>query len=253
MTHDKSQILAGKVAIVTGASRGIGRGIAEHLGAHGAAVIVNYSVNADAANEVVTAITKAGGRATAVQATIGDDTSQGEKLVQAAVDLYGGLDIVVNNAGIFVGGGLSAAVTVADFDRSFAVNSKGPFFLLQAAAKVIRNNGRIINVGTAAVSFGALKGFGVYVPSKAVIHEYTKLFAAELAERGVTVNTVLPGYTATDMLPGALEEQGKQASLFKRLGTSGDIADLVDFLAGPTSGWITAQSLHASGGASFSH
>ncbi|XP_004345149.2 LtxD [Capsaspora owczarzaki ATCC 30864] len=79
------------------------------------------------------------------------------------------------------------------------------------------------------------------------------MFAAELAERGVTVNTILPGYTATDMLPGALEEQGKQASLFKRLGTPDDIADLVDFLVGPTGGWITSQSVHTSGGVSFSH
>ncbi|KJE92248.1 3-oxoacyl-(acyl-carrier-protein) reductase [Capsaspora owczarzaki ATCC 30864] len=247
-----SQLLNGKVAIVTGASRGIGREIALHLGAQGAAVIVNYASNANAAKEVVDAITKAGGRATAVQASIGRDISQGNKLVQAAVDAYGGLDILVNNAGVYLGGAGSEGVTEEQFDEMFAVNSKGPFFLLRAASKVIRNNGRIVNISSASLASGAVSLFGAYAPSKAPLHEYTKLFAAELAGRGVTVNTVMPGFTATDMLSDKILEIAKASSLFKRVGTVEDVAVVVDFLVSPTNNWTTAQSLHVSGGGTLS-
>ena len=239
--------LAGKLAVVTGASSGIGKGIAERLALNGASVIVNYGKSAGKAKDVVAGIESRGGKAWAVQADM-SNVADIRRLFEYAVDQGGSVDIVVTNAGMFWMKPLSD-VTEEEFDTMFALNTKGTFFSLQEAARRISDGGRIINISTGATSI-TFPGGAVYSGSKAAGEQFTKILAKELGARSITVNTVSPGFTDTEMLPQDPEfrEMGKNMSPLGRIGHVKDIADVVAFLAGPEGGWITGQNIQAGGG-----
>jgi len=239
--------LTNKVAIVTGSSDGIGRAIAERLAQDGATVVVNYGKSADKAKQVVADIEAKGGKAVAVQADMSKVGDAG-RLVKDTVKRFGRLDILVNNAGMFMLKPL-AEMTEEEFDRMFALNAKGPYFALQEAAKVIQEGGRIVNISTDGTHVG-FGGATAYLGSKGALEQFTKGLAHELAPKGVTVNTVSPGYTITAMLPPdpTFRQIGEQASPLKRLGTPKDIADVVAFMVSEEARWLTGQNIHAGGG-----
>lgn len=235
----------GKVAIVTGASNGIGRAIAERLAQAGAMVIVNYGKSADKAKEVVAGIEANGGKAVAVQADM-SKAADAIRLVQDTVRKFGRLDILVNNAGMFIGKAL-AEMTEEEFDRIFALNAKGPYFTMHAAAKVIADSGRIVNISTDGTHLG-FPGATAYLGSKGALEQFTKGLAYELASKGVTVNTVSPGFTETDMMQEQFRAIGAQMSPLKRIGWPKDIADVVSFVVSEDARWLTGQNIHAGGG-----
>jgi len=239
--------LTNKVAIVTGSSDGIGRAIAERLAQDGATVVVNYGKSADKAKQVVADIEAKGGKALAVQADMSKVGDAG-RLVKDTVKRFGRLDILVNNAGMFMLKPL-AEMTEEEFDRMFALNAKGPYFALQEAAKVIQEGGRIVNISTDGTHVG-FGGATAYLGSKGALEQFTKGLAHELAPKGVTVNTVSPGYTIAAMLPPdpTFRQIGEQASPLKRLGTPKDIADVVAFIVSEEARWLTGQNIHAGGG-----
>jgi 3-oxoacyl-[acyl-carrier protein] reductase len=236
-----------KVAIVTGSSDGIGRAIAERLAQDGATVVVNYGKSSDKAKEVVVGIEAKGGKAVAVQADM-SKVVDAVRLVKDTVKTFGRLDILVNNAGMFMFKPL-IEMTEEEFDRMFALNTKGPYFALKEAAKVITEGGRIVNISTDGTHIG-FAGATAYLGSKGALEQFTKGLAHELAPKGVTVNTVSPGYTITAMLPAdpAFRQIGEQASPLKRLGTTKDIADVVAFVVSEEARWLTGQNIHAGGG-----
>jgi len=242
-----SKKLEGKIAIVTGASDGIGRAIAERLAQDGATVVVNYGKSADKAKAVVAGIVSRGGNAVAIQADM-SQVADVRRLVQDTVTKFGRLDILVNNAGMFMYKPL-VETTEEEFDRLFALNAKGPYFALQEAAKVIKEGGRIVNISTDGTHIG-FAGATAYLGSKGALEQFTKGLAHELAPKGIAVNTVSPGYTVTDMLPTdpTFRQIGEQASPLKRLGTPKDIADVVAFVVSEEARWLTGQNIHAGGG-----
>src|SRR5438309_11599235 len=185
-------LLVGKVAIVTGASNGIGRAIAERLAQDGATVVVNYGKSADKAKQVVAGIVSKGGNAVAIQADM-SKVSDARRLVRETVQRFGRLDILVNNAGMFMYKPL-VETTEEEFDRMFALNAKGPYFALQEAAKVIAEAGRSVKMSTDGTHIG-FAGATVYLGSKGALEQFTKGLAHELAPKGITVNTVSPGFT----------------------------------------------------------
>ena len=240
--------LKGKVALVTGASRGIGRAIAERLAKGGASVVVNYSSNSGEAQKTVESIKAAGGNAFAIQADIGK-VSEISRLFDESIKHFGKLDILVNNAGIIFIKPVSET-TEEDFDRIFAVNVKGTFFACREAAKRLADNGRIINLSSSTTA-RLLPAYGAYVATKGAVEQLTRTLSKELGARGITVNAVSPGPTETDLfLTGRTPEQvdffAKQ-SAFNRLGRPNDIAGVVAFLASDESGWISGQNLRANG------
>lgn len=237
--------LKGKVAIVTGASNGIGRGIAERLAQDGATVVVNYAKSADKAKQVVAGIEAKGGKAVAIQADM-SKVADARRLVKDAVKQFGRLDILVNNAGDFLAKPL-AETTEEEFDRLFALNAKGPYFAMQEAAKTIADGGRIVNISTDGTHLG-FSGATVYLGSKGALEQFTKGLAHELAPKGVTVNTVSPGFTETDMMKEPFRTVGIQMSPLKRIGLPKDIADVVAFVVSEDARWLTGQNLHAGGG-----
>lgn len=238
--------LVGKVALVTGSSRGIGRAIALRLAQDGAAVVVTYARQVNEANKVVAQIEADGGAAIAVQADV-SRVHEVRRLFQETVDRYGRLDIVVANAGIFEAKPLTD-VSEEEYDRFFNLNAKGTFFTLQEAARRIADGGRILYISTDGTAM-RFPGGSVYLGSKAAGEQFVKSLAMELGARGITVNTVSPGYTETDMLTNEeFRTIGIQMSPLGRLGQPSDIADVVAFLAGPTGQWLTGQNLHAGGG-----
>jgi len=239
----------GKVAIVTGASRGIGAAIAERLAGDGFTVLVNYSGAAAPAEALVRKIEAAGGHALAAQADVSDPAAV-RRLFDAAETAFGGVDVLVNNAGIMSLAPL-AQTADEDFDRQIAVNLKGSFNTLREAANRLRAGGRIINFSSSVV--GLLQpGYAVYAATKAGIEAMTSILAKELRGRNITVNAVAPGPTATDLFlkgksPELVEHLAKLAPL-ERLGQPEDIAATVAFLAGRDAGWINGQTLRANGG-----
>lgn len=239
-------LLKGKIAIVTGASRGIGRGIAERLADDGAAVVVNYTKNGSEADKVVAGITSRGGRALAVQADV-SKVSEVRRLFEDTRKAFGRLDILINNAGIFWVKPI-LETTEEEYDRMFAVNAKGQFFALQEAAKHMADGGRIVNISTGATKV-FFPGSSIYGASKAALEYFTKVAAKELGARNITVNTVSPGYTETDMLSDPqFRTIGTQASPLGRLGTPTDIARVVSFIVSDEAGWITGDTIQAGGG-----
>ena len=243
--------LINKVAIVTGASRSIGKAIALRLAENGAIVVVNYRSGADEAQAVVDEITSKGGQAIAMQADIGK-IADIRRLFQRVIDLFGKLDILVNNAGI-ARGGLVAEVSEEDYNAVFDLNVKGVLFCLQEAALRMQDNGRIVNVSSSTTLFPS-SGGAVYAASKAAEKLFTEVLAKELGGKGITVNSVVPGPTSPGMFDNAPPEHQKMASAsspFNRLGQPEDIADVVSFLVSEESRWITGQHILANGGATI--
>ncbi len=238
-------VLMGKVAIVTGASSGIGRAIAERLAAEGATVVVNYGKSAEKAKAVVAGIEARGGKAVAVQADM-SRAAEARRLVQGAVAKFGRLDILVNNAGAFLPKPM-IEMTEEDYDRIFALNTKGPYFAMQEAAKVIRDGGRIVNISTDGTHLG-FPGATAYLGSKGALEQFTRGLAHELASQNVTVNAVSPGFTETDMMTDSIRSIGVQMSPLKRIGYPKDIADIVAFVVSEEARWLTGQNIHAGGG-----
>jgi len=241
--------LDGKVALVTGASRGIGRAIAVRLGQDGAAVVVNYSGNHEAARETIAAVEAASGRAVAVQGDVGK-VGDIQRLFDAAFEHFGKLDILVNNAGIMFNKPL-ADVTEEEYDLIFTVNVKGTFFSCQQAAKRMADGGRIINFSSSTTAM-MLPTYGTYVATKGAVEQLSHILAKELGSRGITVNVVSPGATDTELFGQGKTEQEKQRfaqlAALGRLGQPEDIADVVALLVSDDANWITGQNIRANGG-----
>jgi len=240
-----------QVAIVTGASRGIGATVARRLAADGFAVVVNYAGSAAAAAAVVAEITAAGGQATAVQADVSDPAAA-RRLFDEAISAYGRVDVLVNNAGVMPTN-MPALVDTDDatFDRMFHINVKGSFNTMREAVKRLQAGGRIVNSSSSVVGL-ATPGYSAYAAAKAAIETMTNILAKELRGRQITVNAVAPGPTATDLFldgkaPEVIERLAKAAPL-ERLGTPQDIAGVVSFLVGPDAAWVNGQTLRANGG-----
>ena len=238
-----------KVALVTGASRGIGAAIATRLAADGFTVIVNYSGNAVPAEALVRQIEQAGGKALAAQADV-SNAAEVRRMFDAAESTFGGIDVLVNNAGIM---SLSKVAEVTDeaIDRLLAVNLKGSINTMREAAKRLRDGGRIVNFSSSVVGLYQ-PTYGVYAATKAGVEALTHILAGELRGRNITVNAVAPGPTATDLfLDGKsaelIDRLSKLAPL-ERLGQPADIANTVAFLAGADGSWINGQVLRANGG-----
>jgi 3-oxoacyl-[acyl-carrier protein] reductase len=248
----KSLSLAGRVALVTGASRGIGRAIAEVLAARGAAVAVNYARNEEAAAEVCGSINSAGGKAIAVGFDVADEAAVTAGIKQVT-DQLGGLQILVNNAGISIDALLLRAKT-EDLRQILAVNLEGAFVCSKVASRHLlkaRTDGRIINV-TSVVGETGNAGQAMYAASKAGLIGLTKSLALEFAGRGITVNAVAPGFIATDMTDAALQGDAREQLLRKiplhRIGEPDEVAEAVAWLASHAAAYVTGHVLRVNGG-----
>jgi 3-oxoacyl-[acyl-carrier protein] reductase len=242
----------GKVAIVTGAGRGMGRAVAERFGREGAAVVI-AEVNAPHGEEVAGSIREAGGNAVAAAVDV-SRTSDVRRLFQEAVKAFRTVDIVVNNAGIAVGRAL-LDYTEEDWDLQMGVNVKGVFFCCQEAARLMvpRRQGKIVNFASTSAFVSSSKPEVAYDTSKGAVRQMTISIAAELAPHGINVNAVAPGTTATEMTKGSLgTEEGLAWQLARipmgRVGQPDDIASVVLFLCSPDAGYITGHTLVADGG-----
>jgi 3-oxoacyl-[acyl-carrier protein] reductase len=238
-----------QIAIVTGASRGIGAAVAERLAHDGFAVAVNYASGAAAAVELVRKIEKAGGRGMAVRADVSDATAVRTMFDDVEAKL-GGLDVLVNNAGIMPLAPI-ADTDDATFDRLIAINLRGTFNTLREAARRVRPGGRIINFSSSQSAL-LMPTYGVYAATKAAVEALTHVLSKELRGRNVTVNAVSPGPTATQLFldgktPEVIDRLAKLAPL-ERLGQPEDTAGVVAFLAGPDGAWVNGQILRANGG-----
>ncbi|HEX3588634.1 MAG TPA: SDR family oxidoreductase [Pseudonocardiaceae bacterium] len=238
--------LDGKAALVTGGSRGIGRAIVARLARDGATVVFSFAANKQAADDVVA---DGDGRVFAVRADQGSAADQ-QRLFDEAASRLGVLDILVNNAA----NGLPKPfldVTPDEFDLVISTNTKGPFLAMQHAGRTMRDGGRIINISTVNTRL-ASPGAALYQASKGALEQLTKVAAYEFGGRGITVNIVSPGATDTELLraanPGQTFESTVAMTALGRLGAPADVADVVAFLAGPDSRWITGQNIEASGG-----
>ena len=241
-----------RVAIVTGASRGIGRAIAERLARDGFTVVVNHARSAEDAARVVAEVNARGGRAVALQADMGSPADV-RRLVHGTCERLGRLDLLVNNAAVAP---LRAASDVSEDELHavFAVNAHGPFFAMQEAARVLPRGGRIVNISSGATTVG-FAGMSAYLGAKAALEQFSLVFANELGPRGITVNTILVGVTRTRMLDEAeafftpdVRAAMVQRTPLGRLGEPADIADVVAFLTTEDARWITGQSIRVDGG-----
>lgn len=242
--------LQGKAAIVTGSSRGIGKAIAERFAAEGAAVCLNYAKSAAQAEQVAAEIQSKGGKAIAVQANLGL-VADARRLVHAAIERFGRLDILVNNAAIGERKNYTE-ITETEFDATFAVNVRGPFFAVQEAAPRMGEGGRIINISSCGTHITQANPLlCVYLASKGALEQLAHCFARELGSRGITINSVLPGLVETELarqIPEDYKQIIRQRTALGRTGTPEDIADLVLFLASDAGRWITGQAISVTGG-----
>lgn len=238
-----------KTAIVTGASRGIGRSIAKRLASDGFAVVVNYAGNGAQAQEVVNEIRNADGEALAVKADV-SQPEEVEQLFKKTIESFGRVDVVVNNAGIMPLSQIAKG-DADTFDKVIAINLRGTFLVLAQAAQNVAEGGRIIAFSSSVLA-KSFPTYGPYIASKAGVEGMVPVLANELRGRNITVNAVSPGPTGTDLfLNGKTPQQIEQLSKLpplERLGQPEDIANVVSFLAGPDGGWVNAQILRANGG-----
>ncbi|MDQ8737990.1 SDR family oxidoreductase [Paenibacillus sp. LHD-38] len=248
--------LKGKVALVTGASRGIGRAVAIRLAQEGALVAVHYGKNRDNAEEVVREIERSGGSAFTLGTELG--SSNGVKVLFEALDealkertgdTY--FDILVNNAGIALAASIEETTEEA-FDEIMTINVKAPFFLTQQALPRLRDEGRIINLSSSITRI-SLPAIPAYSMTKGAINTLTLALSNQLGPRGITINAIQPGFVATDMNAAMLQDPagrkfGADFSIFGRWGQPEDVADVAAFLASPDSRWVTGQLIDASGG-----
>jgi 3-oxoacyl-[acyl-carrier protein] reductase len=243
--------LTGKVAVVTGASKGIGAGIAKALAAEGAAVVVNYASSKAGADAVVAAITAAGGRAVAVEGDV-SKASEAQGLIDAAITHYGRLDILVNNSGIYEFAPIEA-VTEADFHKMFNINVLGAILTTQAAAKHLGDGGSIINIGSGVTRLTPAYST-VYSGTKGALDAITGVLARELGPRKIRVNTINPGPVETEgthtagLVDSDLVKTFIAQAPLGRIGQADDIAPIAVFLASDDSRWLTGEQLLASGG-----
>lgn len=240
--------LDGKIAIITGASSGIGQGIAERLGSEGAAVIVNYHSDEAGAKTTLAAIEKAGGRGAIAKADVQREADV-KAMFEACIATFGQPHILVNNAGR---GALLPLAEFEDkvFDDVYGLNVRGTLHCLKYASLHLADEGRVVNIASTSGVY-PWPGAAVYASSKAAIEKLTDIAAVELGQRRINVNTVIPGITETPMsnaLPKEATDPVKAASPWKRLGMPADIAAVVAFFCGPDSQWVTGQRLIANGG-----
>jgi 3-oxoacyl-[acyl-carrier protein] reductase len=245
-----SGVLDGRTALVTGGSRGIGRAVVERLSRDGATVTFAYRADERAADEVVAGVAAAGGRrANAVRADL-SEVGAAAHLWDTAEALAGPVDILVNNAAIGVVRSL-AELSDEDYDRVMQVNLRAVFDTLRLAARRMPDGGRIVNVSTVNTVLPG-PGISLYAASKGAVEQLTVIAAHELGVRGITVNTVSPGATETDMLRDNNSSEGmemmRQMSPLGRLGQPDEVADVIAFLVGPDGRWMTGQNLRAGGG-----
>jgi 3-oxoacyl-[acyl-carrier protein] reductase len=240
--------LAGRRALVTGASRGIGAEIVRRLAADGAAVAFTYNSSPEPAEELAATLTAAGAKVVAIQADAADAQAVATAVDTAVAEL-GGLDILVNNAGV-ASGALIEDFDLEEFDRIVNINVRGVFATTKAAVPHLGEGGRIINIGSVNAERVPVPAFSVYALSKAAVAGFTKGLARELGPRGITVNNVQPGPIATDMNPaeGPLADQMTPLLAVGHYGQTSDVAGAVAFLASPESGYITGIALNVDGG-----
>ncbi|MBB5661868.1 3-oxoacyl-[acyl-carrier protein] reductase [Rhizobium leguminosarum] len=244
--------LAGKAALVTGGSRGIGAAIVRRLAQDGAAVAFSYAASADRAESLVKEIEAAGGKALALKA---DQAVPSEvvSLVRKVHEVFGRLDILVNSAGVFVTGLVGDEnADLAAFDRQIDINVKGVVSAVRTAVPLMQDGGRIVSIGTTGAVHIPFAGAADYVASKAAVAAYTRGWARDLGARGITVNVIQPGAINTDMNPedGPFAETLKNLAALGRYGQPVDIAAAVAFLVGPEAGYITGATLNVDGGQS---
>lgn len=241
--------LDGKVAIVTGASRGIGKAIVLQLAAEGARVVVNYTSSPEKAEAVVHAITEENGEAVAIQADI-SKLDEVERLFSETLQAFEKIDILVNNAGIMINKPILEA-TEEDFDKIFAVNVKGTYFTCQQAMKHMSEYGRIVNISTSVVG-QMFPAYSMYAGTKGAVEQFTRQLAKEFGSKQITINAVAPGPVNTELFTEGKSEaqiEGlKKMNAFNRLGEPEDISSVISFLASKESQWITGQTLRVNGG-----
>lgn len=245
-----AKVLTGKVALVTGGSRGIGAAIAKSLAEEGADVAISYTSSPDKAAAVVKELEAKGVKAKAFKADQADAT-QVANLVKTVAQTFGRLDVLVNNAGVFVGGAIGDPATpVAEFDRQFAVNVGGVAAAVRTAVSVMRQGSRIINIGSVAGEQVPFVGAADYAATKAALGGYTRGWARDLGSKGITVNLVQPGPIVTDMAPkdGEPYEILMRGTALNRFGQPEEVAAAVTFLASPAASYITGATLNVDGG-----
>jgi 3-oxoacyl-[acyl-carrier protein] reductase len=247
-SNTNSAKLAGKVALVTGGSRGIGAGIAKRLAADGASIALTYTKAAGAAASVVKDIEKAGGKALAIQADAADDDAA-KDAVEQTVAAFGRLDILVNNAGTAIPKPFEEA-TREELDHVIDLNLRGVFFATQAALKHLKEGGRIIMIGSSVGERNMTPGLAAYAATKGAVKIFTQGLSREVGVRGITVNNIQPGPIDTDLNPAAGDWSKPQIALtaLKRYGTVDEVAALVAFVAGPEASYITGANLTVDGG-----
>ncbi|RYY74103.1 MAG: 3-oxoacyl-ACP reductase FabG [Gammaproteobacteria bacterium] len=245
---NNSSRLEGKVALVTGGSRGIGAAIAQRFATEGALVAITYSSNASAAQTVIDSIRQRGGKAIAIQAN-SSKVQDIKNAVSTTVAELGGLDILVNNAGI-IGLGNVADFDVEEFDHVMAVNIKGVFVATQEALKYMKQGGRIINIGSINADVVPFPGMAIYAMSKGAISTFTRGLARDLGSRGITANNIQPGPVDTDLNPdsGEFADAIKNIMALQRYGKTEEIANLAAFLASDESAYVTGASWNIDGG-----
>jgi 3-oxoacyl-[acyl-carrier protein] reductase len=243
--------LSGKVAIVTGASKGIGAAIAKSLAANGASVVVNYASSKEGADKVVAAITAAGGKAVAVKGDVAK-SADAKAIVESAIKAYGHLDVLVNNAGVYDVKALEE-ITEEHFHHTFNTNVLGLLLVTQEAAKHLPKGGAIVNIGS-LVSRITPPGMAVYNGTKGAVDAITGTLSKELGPKGIRVNTVNPGMVETEgatskgFIGGDFEKWAVSTTPLGRVGQPDDIATVVSFLASDDAGWLSGQTIFASGG-----
>jgi 3-oxoacyl-[acyl-carrier protein] reductase len=241
-----TQPLTGKVALVTGGSRGIGAAIAQRLARDGASVAITYVSTPQNAERVVQAINTPGGRALAIKA----DSADAEAVIRAVtktVDTFGRLDVLVNNAGVTALAPIDE-FPLEEFDRLVAVNVRGVFVAIREAVRHMKEGGRIINIGSVNSDFIPFAGGSVYALTKGAVASFTRGLARDLGPRGITVNNVQPGPVDTDMNPAPFADGVRGFLATQRYGTGDEVAAMVSYLAGPAASFVTGANLKIDGG-----